>query len=120
VHKHLRVISAGKALFELLDELYNYLGRAGHLRHLADPVSTNTVSIRRAVQNGELERALHVFAEFAVTVQEEETATILLSQYHELKTAQQQYDLTNEQFWEKSQNLKFRLLNTLEKYAYAL
>ena len=45
---------------------------------------------------------------------------MLLGQFSELKKAMSTYALTKEQYWEKCQNLKFRLLETLNKHAYTL
>jgi len=120
VREHLQVITAGKEHFELLDDIFQHFEKQGKLRPLADPVSPNTMAVRRLVQNGELEKALLMFDEIADSIGEKTASTLLLSQFHELKTALTDYALTKEDFWGKSQNLKSRLLGIMDKYAYAL
>ena len=120
VHEHLQVITAEKEHAELLAELYTHFEQQGKLRPLANPVSPNTVAVRRLVQNGDLEKALLMFNDIADLIGEKTASTMLLSQFNDLKTASSNYALTKEQFWEKSQNLKFRLLETMDQHAYAL
>ncbi|MFN0215539.1 MAG: SIR2 family protein [Saprospiraceae bacterium] len=120
VREHLQVFSAEKEHTELLSELYTHFEKLGKLRALANPVSPSTVAVRRLVQNGELEKALLMFHELSDSIGEKNASTMLLSQFNDLKTASSNYALTKEQFWDKSQNLKFRLLETMDKHAYAL
>lgn len=120
VREHLQIITAEKEHFDLLDDLYGYFEKQQKLRSLADPVSPNAVAVRRLVQNAELEKALLMFDEIADAINEKTASTLLLSQFYELKTGLNNYSLTKEQFWEKSQNLKFRLLEIMDTHAYAL
>lgn len=119
VREHLQIFTAEKEHVELLGELHQHFAQQGKLRPLANPVSPNTVAVRRLVQNGDLEKALLIFNEISDSIGEKTTATLLLSQFNELNKAKNNYDLTKELFWEKSQNLKYRLLETMDKYAYA-
>jgi len=120
VREHLQIVTVGKQHAELLNDLYDYFETKGKLRPLSNPVSPNSVTVRRLVQNGDLENALTLFQDIAEAVGEKDAALMLLSQFRELKEAKQQYALTNEQFWEKAQNLKYRLLSILDQHVYAL
>jgi hypothetical protein len=120
VRHHLNIVTASKRCYEILDDLHAHFAETGQLRPLADPVSPNTVSVRRFVQNGDLEKALLAFDKLADSIGEKDSATMLLGQFSELKKAMSTYALTKEQYWEKCQNLKFRLLETLNRYAYEL
>lgn len=120
VREHLQIITTGKEHFELLHELHEHMDQQKKLRTLADPVSLNTVTVQRMVQNGDLESALLLFDSIAGSIGEKTLSTMLVSQFYELKSGQANYALTKEQFWEKSQNLKFRLLESIHNHAYVL
>lgn len=119
VRRHLNIVTAPQRCFDLVDELYHAFPE-NQLRPLAEPVTPNTVTMRRYVLNGELEKALLTFDKIAGSIGEKDTAALLISQFNELKRGLNTYALTKEQFWEKCQNLKFRLLETGNKYAYTL
>lgn len=120
VRRHLNIVTASQRCFELLDALHDHFAENDQLRTLADPVTPNTVAVRRFVLNGDLEKALLAFDKIAGSIGEKDTATMLISQFNELKRGLNTYALTKEQFWDKCQHLKFRLLDTLDKYAYTL
>ena len=96
VREHLQIVTAEKEHFALLDELHQHFERQGKLRPLADPVSPNTVAVRRLVQNGDLEKALFMFDGIADSIGEKTASILLSSQFHELKTALSNYALTKE------------------------
>ena len=120
IRRHLNIVTASQRCFELLDDLHAHFSENGQLRTLADPVTPNTVAVRRFVLNGDLEKALLAFDKIADSIGEKDSAIMLISQFNELKRGLNTYALTKEQFWDKCQHLKFRLLDTLNKYAYTL
>lgn len=120
VRYHLNIVTSQKHCSELIDDLYAWCAKSDHLRQLADPVTPDAVTIRRFLLNGDLERALMIFDKVADNIGEKDTAIMLISQFSELKKGINTYGLTKEQFWEKSQALKFRLLETLNKFVYQI
>lgn len=115
VRQHLEIVTTGKQHTELLNELYQKFETKGKLRTVSNPVSPNNLTVRRLVQHGDLEKALEVYCEITQNADDHNAAVMLKGEYQELKKARDQYFLSNEQFWERSRQIKYRLLSLLHE-----
>lgn len=120
IQKHINIYLTEKDSFGVLDDLYRIFQDNGTLRLLSPSASPNTVGIRRRVQNGEMQKALEEFNALSGSVGEQNAATLFLSEYNDLVEKKSKYALNSEEFEEHLRKLKFRLLETLDKYATTL
>ena len=120
IQKHINIYLTEKDPFGILDDLYNIFRDNNTLRPLSQPASPNTVSIRRRVQNGEMQKALEEFKTVSEAVGEQNAAILFLSEYNDLVEKKSKYALNQEEFDEQLRKLKFRLLQILDNYAATL